>query len=92
MANRITTRKHQDFVAEPMGEKKVTEIAGVGKVLGKRLSEKNVKTAEAAFGQFLVLKKDEPEFKGWMKDTCGANAKQQSDAHKCLKEWHRQNF
>lgn len=35
-----TSQKHQDFVSEPMGEKEVTAIAGIGAVLGERLSDK----------------------------------------------------
>ncbi len=34
-----TSQKHLNFVAEPMGEKPVSDLAGVGDVLGKRLSE-----------------------------------------------------
>lgn len=35
-----TSQKHQSFISEPMGEKPVTDLAGIGEVLGKRLSSK----------------------------------------------------
>lgn len=35
-----TSQKHKEFVAEPMGEKKVSALAGIGDVLGKRLEDK----------------------------------------------------
>ncbi|KAL2095273.1 hypothetical protein ACEWY4_009992 [Coilia grayii] len=82
-----TSQKHKDFVAEPMGEKPVTALAGIGEVLGNRLEEKGFDKAYVVLGQFLVLKKDEELFRDWLKDTCGANAKQQGDCYGCLREW-----
>ena len=70
-----------------MGDKLVTELAGIGGVLGGRLSDKGFDKAYVVLGQFLILKKDQDIFKEWLKDACGANSKQQSDCYNCLKEW-----
>lgn len=82
-----TTQKHRNFVSEPMGEKKVTELAGIGPVLGERLEDKGFDKAYVVLGQFLVLKKDQEMFLDWIKDECGANKKQGTDCYICLKEW-----
>ncbi|XP_067400557.1 barrier-to-autointegration factor [Emydura macquarii macquarii] len=82
-----TSQKHRDFVAEPMGEKPVGTLAGIGDVLGKKLEDKGFDKAYVVLGQFLVLRKDEELFREWLKDTCGANAKQSRDCAGCLREW-----
>uniref|UniRef100_A0AAQ5YIK6 Barrier-to-autointegration factor-like protein n=1 Tax=Amphiprion ocellaris TaxID=80972 RepID=A0AAQ5YIK6_AMPOC len=78
-----TSQKHRDFVAEPMGEKPVMALAGIGDVLGKRLADKGFDKAYVVLGQFLVLKKDEELFRDWLKDVSGANAKQQEARWLC---------
>lgn len=35
-----TSQKHKNFVSEPMGEKEVSELAGIGPVLSERFREK----------------------------------------------------
>ncbi len=35
----MTTRKHRSFIMEPIGIKKVTEIAGIGAVYGEKLKK-----------------------------------------------------
>ncbi|XP_032747071.1 barrier-to-autointegration factor [Rattus rattus] len=83
-----TSQKHRDFVAEPMGGKASGGAwPGIGDALGKRLEEGGFDKAYVVLGQFLVLKKDEDLFREWLKDTCGANAKQSRDCFGCLREW-----
>ncbi|CAO1349329.1 unnamed protein product [Diamesa hyperborea] len=82
-----TSQKHRNFVAEPMGEKPVTDLAGIGEILGKRLIESGFDKAYTVLGQYLILKKDAELFKMWMKDTCNADAKKSSDCYQCLNDW-----
>uniref|UniRef100_UPI00398E4A0A barrier-to-autointegration factor-like n=1 Tax=Pristiophorus japonicus TaxID=55135 RepID=UPI00398E4A0A len=82
-----TSQKHRDFVAEPMGDKPVKCLAGIGEALGRRLEDQGFDRAYVVLGQFLVLRKKEDLFKEWLKDTCQANSKQSADCHTCLKEW-----
>lgn len=34
-----TSKKHKEFVSQPMGEKPVTALAGIGEALGGRLKK-----------------------------------------------------
>ena len=70
-----------------MGEKEVTDLAGIGPVLSKRLIEKGFDKAYIVLGQFLLLRKEEDMFKDWIKEECGANSKQGGDCYNCLKDW-----
>ncbi|XP_032755634.1 barrier-to-autointegration factor-like [Rattus rattus] len=81
----MTTPK--STVAEPMGEKPVGSLAGIGDALSKKLEERGFDKKYVVPGQFLVLKKHEDLFREWLKDTCGANAKQSRDCFGCLREW-----
>ncbi|KPP67980.1 barrier-to-autointegration factor-like [Scleropages formosus] len=82
-----TSRKHRDFVSEPMAEKPVTALSGIGEALGKKLEEQGFDKAYVVLGQFLVLRKDQELFGEWLKDACGANSKQAMSCSQCLKEW-----
>ncbi|XP_008319750.1 barrier-to-autointegration factor-like [Cynoglossus semilaevis] len=82
-----TSQKHRDFVGEPMGEKSVTALSGIGEVLGKKLEEQGFDKAYVVLGQFLLLKKDTEMFTDWLKDTIGATSRQAVPCAQCLKEW-----
>ena len=88
----MTSQKHKNFVSEPMGNKPVTELAGVGDILGNRLAKQGFDYASVVLGQYLLLKEDEELFCEWMRETCNANAKQQRDCYRCLREWCEGNL
>ncbi|XP_071962540.1 barrier-to-autointegration factor-like [Antedon mediterranea] len=82
-----TSKKHRDFTGEPMGEKPVTDLAGIGNALGTRLEDAGFNKAYVVLGQFLILQKNKELFTDWLNTTTGANSKQQTDCYNCLKEW-----
>lgn len=87
MASALQKRRIRNFASEPMGEKKVTTIPGIGEVSGRMLEEKGYDKAYVLLGQFLVLRKDEDLFMEWLQDACHANRKQREDCYRCLKDW-----
>ncbi|XP_070833982.1 barrier-to-autointegration factor-like protein [Chaetodon trifascialis] len=82
-----TTQKHRNFVGEPMGDKAVTTLSGIGEILGKKLQQQGFDKAYVVLGQFLLLRKDTELFAEWLKDTCGADSRQAESCTQCLKEW-----
>jgi len=85
------SKKHRDFVREPMGDKSVKELPGIGKVLGNRLERRGIAEANQVYGEFLTKKQDETKFKDWVMGKSGANAGQQAASYNALKDHHR-NF
>ncbi|XP_022329506.2 barrier-to-autointegration factor-like [Crassostrea virginica] len=83
----MRTRKRELFAREPLGEKSVQQMAGIGKQQAEKLKDEGYEKAYQILGMFLQCNKEEEKFKSWLKTTCGANKKQQSDCFLCLQEW-----
>ncbi|PIK36829.1 putative barrier-to-autointegration factor B-like [Apostichopus japonicus] len=81
-----TSKKHREFVGEPMGDKPVTDLAGIDQFL-RQITEGRLNFAYTVLGQFLILEKNNELFVSWIKDTASANQKQANDCYSCLKEW-----
>ncbi|XP_052770070.1 barrier-to-autointegration factor-like [Mya arenaria] len=84
----MTSRVHRDFVKEPMGNKSATALPGIGIVAGRNLSAAGYAKASNVFGKFLVLNRDETQFKKWLMSTAGANTGQQNQCYQCLVEYN----
>ncbi|CAG7727445.1 unnamed protein product [Allacma fusca] len=82
-----TSQKHKNFISEPMGEKPVTELAGIGDTYGKRLEGVGFDKAYVVLGQFLVLKKNEELFVEWLKDVTKASGFHAQQCFNCLNDW-----
>ncbi|XP_030293575.1 barrier-to-autointegration factor-like [Sparus aurata] len=87
-----TSKKHDNFVSQPMGEKSVRALPGIGEVLGGRLMTNGFGEASDVLGQYLKLDKDPERFHGWLKETCNANSKQRSDCYDGLEDWCANNL
>jgi len=83
----MSTKKYHTFVGEPLRNKPVTSLAGIGEDIGRRLVANGFDKAYVVLGQFLILKKNKGLFIDWIKDTAGANNKQANDCYTALREW-----
>merc|ERR1711911_75294 len=70
-----TTVKHRNFISEPIGDKLVTSVPGVGEKYGENLKNQGFDKAFVLLGQFLVLKKEKDVFIDFLKTEIGMNDK-----------------
>ncbi|XP_003476566.2 barrier-to-autointegration factor-like protein [Cavia porcellus] len=75
------------FLSEPMGEKDVCWVDGIGRELAINLVTKGFSKAYILLGQFLLMHKDEDEFQKWLICCFGATQCEAQRSATCLKEW-----
>uniref|UniRef100_A0A7E4V5H6 Barrier to autointegration factor n=1 Tax=Panagrellus redivivus TaxID=6233 RepID=A0A7E4V5H6_PANRE len=85
-----TSFKHREFTSEPMGDKKVSDIAGIGNVYGSKLTERGFGNASNLMGQFLIMNKDKDAFASWLKSEIGVSSRYSRNAAACLDEYSAQ--
>ncbi|XP_074503365.1 barrier-to-autointegration factor-like [Sebastes fasciatus] len=87
-----TTQKHRLFVSEPIGNKSVRCLPGIGESRGSRLEQQDFNRADAVLGQFLRLNRDRGRFTNWLKDASGASTREAGLCDQCLREWCDNNL
>lgn len=85
----LVTVKFQKFIQEPMKEKKVNDVPGIGPKIANNLEFRNIKTAKVLYQQF--QEKGEHGFLYWLREVCLAKDKQSIMCVKAFKMWEK-NF
>uniref|UniRef100_A0A8C8LWD4 Barrier-to-autointegration factor n=1 Tax=Oncorhynchus tshawytscha TaxID=74940 RepID=A0A8C8LWD4_ONCTS len=70
-----TSQKHQSFVTEPMGNRSVRDVPGIGPAHGRTLEERGMPRADQLLGDYLKRGRDKGQFQENLKEY--HNAKQQ---------------
>jgi len=84
----ILSTKHKEFIREPMRDKDVRCIAGIGEKYGNILESKGFCKAYHVLGQYLLLSRDISLFEQWLEAGVGMNnSKWRGDCSACLEEW-----
>lgn len=82
-----TTKKHDNFVRQPMGSKGVMAIPGIGEKFAKRLENRGYHQASQVYGQYLVMGRDEEKFCDWLSDIRFMNVRHQMAVVNALNEY-----
>lgn len=92
MAFRQTSQKHKDFVREPMQNRPIEDVAGIGLIYGLKLREIGFTKASILLGKFLVMDLDCEEFHRWLVMEIGFSHAHADATIYCLKVWCENNL
>ena len=81
------TTKHTNFVSEPMGDKLVKQVPGVGDVIATHMNKGGLAHAYELYGHYLCKKKE--EFEEFVRGF-GANAHQIEQVVNAFSAWKAQ--
>ena len=76
--------KYTNFVSEPISNKSVNEIPGIGVLTAEKLIMSGFTKAYHVLGQFLLLNLDEELFINWLKSMGSLNYK---TTYNALHDW-----
>ncbi|XP_061600808.1 barrier-to-autointegration factor-like protein [Cololabis saira] len=82
-----TSQKYMDFVREPLWNKPVTAIPGIGEELDQRLRERGFYNADRVMKLFVQYGRDTESFKTWLMCVIGSPPYMAELCAQALWEW-----
>lgn len=88
-----TSQKFADFIREPMKDKPVSDLAGIGAKTATELKGHGITKAYHLLGQFLTFDKDKEMFDSFLQDNApGLQSRWREQTYDCLNEWCENNL
>jgi hypothetical protein len=87
MDSNTTSIKQKLFIEEPMNNKLVTSVGGIGKVAAAKLEERQITKAYHLLGYFLTMDKDKIKFIAFLKENAGMTEKNAKNAADTFDAW-----
>ncbi|XP_031348182.1 barrier-to-autointegration factor-like [Photinus pyralis] len=85
-----TSVKHQNFVKEPMGNKPVNHLPGIGQVASARMNERNITQASQVYGKYLVESRNPVAFENWMKNDFNVDRNRARQCSNAVDSYYKQ--
>ena len=82
-----SSKKCRQLVAEPIKDKGVEELPGVGAVAAKRLKNYHYPKAEKVLGIFLMMERNEVRFCRWLMSEGCLNSRDQKICYNALNKY-----
>ena len=81
-------KKHIYFVKEPVGNKPVIALPGIGKTYAEKLAQKGFPYAFNVCEKFREMEMNQAQFSTWLKTMCGANSHHTKNCYYALCVYH----
>ena len=82
------TKVHQNFLSQPMRDRPVKDLPGIGNVISQSMNAAGIYRAKYLYGVFL---KDGPDALRDFVKSHGANQRNSQQALNAIKEWDQQH-
>lgn len=82
-----SSQKHREFVREPMRNKPIEAVPGIGTVYSMKLKMRGFINASHLLGQFLIMSRDVTILETWLELEFGISGGYSKIASNSLSEW-----